>query len=164
MPEYENPLFMSNFKVFSGRKPVPAKDRFELCSVPVPECGCWIWFGSATSDGCGRFKANGKIIRTSRYSYLLHKGPIPPGMIVCHTCNTPSCVNPDHLFLAGKKRSHEKRKLQKYGSKHHRSKLTEKQVKAIRADNRSQKSIADEYEVSQPLIQNIKTRQIWRHI
>ena len=64
--------------------------------VPVPEAGCWLWLG-ANSNGYG-FLGFPKLIAT-RLFYHVHKGPIPKGMLVCHKCDTPMCVNPDHLFL-----------------------------------------------------------------
>lgn len=65
----------------------------------IPECGCWIWMGSKDKDGYGLISINSKYIGAHRVSWKLHFGPIPNNLFVCHHCDTPSCVNPYHLFL-----------------------------------------------------------------
>lgn len=60
---------------------------------------CWIWTGSPNSTGYGNLDIDGKKVKAHRVSWILHKGEIPEGMYICHTCDTPLCVNPEHLFL-----------------------------------------------------------------
>jgi len=67
---------------------------------------CWIWRGAKNNKGYGTFSygkdhTTGKHVTglAHRFSYAMLVGPIPDGMFLCHTCDTPACVNPGHLFI-----------------------------------------------------------------
>jgi len=78
----------------------PLEERFWRYVAPDPNSGCWLWMGAA-SVGYGvlhdQDKGSNGLILAHRVSYLLHKGPIPPGLEIDHRCRMRCCVNPDHL-------------------------------------------------------------------
>lgn len=64
-----------------------------------PGTGCWIWTAGKTRQGYGQFRGEGcSKWLAHRWVYMTFVGD-PGGLLVCHTCDVPSCVNPDHLFL-----------------------------------------------------------------
>ena len=62
------------------------------------ELDCWVWQGCVIRR-YGGIKIAGKMKRAHRISWELTNGPIPDGLFVCHHCDVPLCINPDHLFL-----------------------------------------------------------------
>lgn len=60
---------------------------------------CWLWHGPIVGRGYGKIGAFGQCWRAHRLTWRITHGDIPKGMVVCHSCDTPACCNPDHLFL-----------------------------------------------------------------
>ena len=75
-------------------------DRFlKYVAIQIDPDSCWLWTGKVNNCGYGIFGYKGKFLKAHRVSYQIINGEIPPKLVICHTCDTPACVNPSHLFL-----------------------------------------------------------------
>lgn len=142
--------------------------------------GCWLWTGGKFSTGYGRFTVEKKRVLAHRWAYEHFTGKIPGGLLVCHRCDNPACVNPAHLFIGThkdnsqdmvqKRRAVYQRHPEKArrGEKHLNAKLTADKVREIRRryalGGISQSRLAQEFSVSTRSISYIVTRQHWQHI
>jgi len=130
---------------------------------------CIEFTGAKDPKGYGRVGHNMKVYLAHRVSYQIVNGDIAPGMFVCHRCDNPSCINPEHLF-AGTLRDNTDDMLAKgrsqkgRGETHSQVKLTSEQVKSIRLDTRIHREIAEEYGVATSYIANIKALRCWTDI
>jgi len=129
--------------------------------------GCWLWAGP-TSGKYGCICVGGKGQYAHRYSYTIHKGRIPPGICICHRCDTPLCVNPDHLFK-GTQSDNILDAVRKGrfipprtpGSKYGNSKLSIETVRRIRLDPRSSAALARELNVSASAVVQARAGATW---
>ncbi len=138
-------------------------------SIPEPNSGCWLWLGATKHGptGYGDISVNGKHKIVTRIVWELRNTPIPEGLFICHRCDVPLCINPDHLFLGTAQENFDDMRIKKRhprGECSGMAKLTEKQVFLILSDRRRLTIIAREYGVSNVLISKIKRREIWTHL
>jgi len=130
---------------------------------------CWIWTGSC-SNGYGNFMTPTKHERAHRFSWMLHRGEIPKGVFVCHTCDNPCCVNPGHLFLGTQTENMAdmwKKGRGVHGSRVITARLDESKVIKIRelaSSGVSIKEMAKEFGVGLSTIGEVLRGTNWRHV
>ena len=131
---------------------------------------CWLWTGKRDVDGYGVFYFDGGDYRAHRVAYEFAFDQAPGSKCVCHRCDNPSCVRPDHLFLGTSEENTADRNAkgrQARGRSVPQSKLSDTQVIEIRralSTGAKQVAIARAYGVSQALISSIKCGIAWRHV
>jgi hypothetical protein len=134
----------------------------------VNERGCWICTShSKNIGGYPQKSINGKKQLISHIFYEKYKGSIPHGLCVLHTCDTPACINPGHLWLgtnADNVQDKVKKRRSTYGEKHPMVKLTESQVLEIRSVSDTQREIAKKYGIAQNTVSYIKNYRLWKHV
>lgn len=158
------------------RKPEDLSARFwrKVDASAGPDA-CWPWLGFKDRDGYGKFDLISPIKRAvpaSRLAYELTYGPIPDGMLACHTCDNPSCCNPKHIYAGTRSDNNRdpflRNRCSHKGEADPASKLTEEKIRIIRivydSGVMNQKQLAEIFGVHHSTISCITTRKSWSHI
>lgn len=132
--------------------------------------GCWEWQGRKNANGYGVFSLDRKHVLAHRFVLAITSGSVPSFLAVCHHCDNPSCVNPDHLFV-GTKADNSRDMVEKgrssAGQDRPLAKLTEDEVKAIRARyeaGETQRAIAFEFGVNQSTVSRLVRHVRWARV
>lgn len=148
----------------------PLSERFLDGYTAGPPDACWLWTGPRHRNGYGVITDDHlRQAQAHRVAYERAHGQIPPGLNVCHRCDNHACVNPSHLFVgtsADNSADMVRKNRQAKGSRVGTSKLTESEVRAIRAlyPRMTQKALAAKFGVSSPLIHAIISLKAWKHL
>lgn len=133
----------------------------------INENGCWLWTGCTKQFDYGVVRAKRKNYLAHRLAYEIFKNELPGNKYVCHSCDTPRCINPDHLFLGTQTENMfdaKTKKRMKSGEDHYSTKLSKKDVEEIRVlvgMKFSQRKLAKLFSVSQSCIGQIARKQRW---
>lgn len=150
-----------------------AFNRFLKFNPPlvVNKTGCTLWGASIDRDGYGNFSFMRKSLKSHRVALEIKLGrPIAPGLIAFHVCNSPACINPDHLKEATVQENNQYRdecSRTCKGEAHGNAKLTNEKVMQIRdyiAAGIPQRQIAKMFGVSQTTVNDVNTGKIWKHV
>jgi hypothetical protein len=168
VPRRAKTKFCSPACRFEGQKLSPGVNFWPYVSKSST---CWIWQGGINHFGYGVYCTNSTLMGAHRFSYILENGPIPKGMVICHKCDNPPCVNPDHLFL-GTPSDNLRDMVQKgrnaKGEKSGNAKLSVEQVKTIRDSfargELTKTQLARIYHVTFTNIHYIIGRKIWTEV
>jgi len=135
--------------------------------------GCWIWTGSLDGQGYGQVKVERRNMKATRVAYELAYGPSDRSLFMCHHCDNPACVRPEHLYPGTRKQNMldmHLRRRSTWGERSAHAKLTEVQIAEIRQRLRDnpgrgiQTRIAKEFGVRQDHISRIASGQRWGNL
>lgn len=141
--------------------------------VQPADNGCWEWTAHRNNRGYGQFTvSNGVFYTAHAVSYAITHGPIPPGMSICHRCDNPPCVRPDHLFLGTQSDNAldmfaKGRATRSKGVERYNAVLSEEDVRHIKGAARYWgvvKDLSKEYGVSTTTIRKIRDGRKWSHV
>lgn len=142
----------------------------ELIESSEQQDECRVWVKRRHAKGYGEKTFNGVKDRVHRFAFAVFHGDFDDAWQVCHTCDNPPCINPNHLFLGTHDDNHAdkvNKGRQAQGSNHGIAKLTEADIPEIfrlRKDGLLHREIADKFGVTRSRISTILARKEWDHV
>src|SRR3990167_2582536 len=146
-----------------GKRSLPDRFGEKVCIGGTDEC--WPFLGCKDKDGRGQIaNETGRLEHAHRVAYRLSKGPIPAGLLICHSCDNPPCCNQAHLWPGTYKDNSQdaERKgrlynhFPKYGAEHPSTKISAETRAMIASDRRSHRAVALAFGISKTHVTRIK--------
>ena len=130
---------------------------------------CWLWIAARDEGGRGMTRLSGRLHKAPRVAYFLATRRDPGQRDVCHTCDTPACCNPKHLWCGTRADNNDDRDAKGHqiahrGEKHGNAILTERQVQTLLQSPCSNVYLGQKYGVSHVTISAIRHKRIWKHL
>jgi hypothetical protein len=155
------------FEDLNNRYGTTLAERLANRTVLSPETGCLLWQGHRNKLGYGRLWSHGgKLLLAHRAAWTLAYGPIPEGKIICHRCDTPACVNVEHLYVGTHQDNSDD--ITRRGRRNSRAadlnpnkRLSSDVASLIRRDPRPGPVLAKIYGVNRSTINRIKRGEMW---
>jgi len=147
------------------------RERFWARVAPENENGCRLWVGNFFTTGYGDFAWKGRSTGAHRVAWMLERGEIPAGKLICHHCDVKGCVNPDHLYvgsaLDNSRDAHQRNRVRPpKGEQHSAAKLTAAAVVEIRrrAATESTASLAREFGAGWATVRDVIAGRTWKSV
>ena len=153
----------------NGSLLVDAIQRLHTKSEPDLNTGCLLWAGSVNHSGYGLISVAGKLRLAHRFAYEVASGSIPAGLMVCHKCDTPGCINPEHMFLGtardnNRDRDAKGRSRAPMGERSATAVLTEQQVTEARLARLTPNEVAKRFDICQSGATQALRGSTWAHL
>lgn len=138
-------------------------------NLTADDSRCWDWQGAKDNRGYGRVTVKYFVWLTHRYAWLLVKGEDANGLLL-HSCDNPSCVNPNHLRIGDMQDNVNDaidRDRMPWGEKHYRANCTNDQVRAIRqrcGSGESRKTVAQEMNLPYSTVSSVASGRGYKHV
>lgn len=132
--------------------------------------GCWEWKRAKNKRGYGVYSFENKKQLTHRLSYMFTHGELPSSILVCHKCDNPKCVNPDHLFAGTQTDNMNDMVIKGSGRNNYNRKISIEDIKIIRAKyphcpkDGTVKELAKKYGINESSMTKIINRKTYKHI
>ena len=147
---------------------MPVEERFWSKVWKRAPHYCWHWMASTSAYGYGQFRLSGRTLLAHRVSYKLTHGTLRSDQIVCHKCDTPSCVNPNHLWLGSLGDNNADRHAKgrssggaQAGSRNPMARLTDDEAREIAESTGPLKEVAAKYGIPFQTVSGIRRGRLW---